>query len=159
VHEAVNVAGSEDEAAAELQRIFAQLVLAVAAGFGALAGFEVVFAEEMQKGCLLEFQSPVGFAVAVNQQREFDARIFAKGIRVIPATEADGDQPGAFLFEFLLVVAQLRDMLTAEDSSIVAEEYDDRRAAGPERAQSLWLPVGVGQGDGGQLAAEGCAHG
>jgi len=42
------------------------------------------------------------------------------------------------------MIAQLRDMLTAENSSIMAQKYDYRRVAGPERAESLWLPIGVG---------------
>jgi hypothetical protein len=42
------------------------------------------------------------------------------------------------------MIAQLRDMLTAEDSSIMAEKNDHRRPTGPERAKSLGLSVDIG---------------
>jgi hypothetical protein len=39
---------------------------------------------------------------------------------------------GAPLFKLRLVVAQLRDMLPAEDSSVVAQENNDSRALRPK---------------------------
>jgi len=49
VGEAVDVAGAEDEGAAELEGIAAKLVLAVAGGPGELAAFEIVASEEMEQ--------------------------------------------------------------------------------------------------------------
>jgi hypothetical protein len=47
MHEAVDVAGREDEAAAELERVLAEAVLAVAAGMGAVSRREVIEANEV----------------------------------------------------------------------------------------------------------------
>jgi len=44
VREAIDVSRREDEAAAELKRILAELVLAVSGGLGAIAALEIVAA-------------------------------------------------------------------------------------------------------------------
>ncbi len=46
--EAVDVAGAEDEGAAKLKGIAAELVLVVAGGAGTLAAFEIVDSEEVE---------------------------------------------------------------------------------------------------------------
>ena len=46
--------------------------------------------------------------------------------------QADGRQPGSFLAECSFMVAQLRDVLAAEDSSVVAKKGDHRGVVGPE---------------------------
>jgi hypothetical protein len=159
MHEPIDIPRSKHKASAQLHRIFAEFVLVVSAGFGPFAGCEVVFAEQMEQRSFFKLESAIGLAVAVNQKREFDAGIFAEGLGVVASAEADGDQLRAFVTEFLLMVAQLRDVLTAEDSSVVAKKDDDRRAVGPKRAEGLLLSVHVGKRDGGQPAAEGFAHG
>src|SRR5258708_39996846 len=157
MHKPVHVPRSEHETSAQLHRIFAEFVLVMSAGFGSFAGCEVVFPEQMEQRSFFEFQRAIGLAIAVDQQRELDAGIFAEGLGVVASAEADGDQLRALLAEFLFMVAQLRDVLTAEDSSVVAKKDDDRRAVGPERAEGLLLSVNVGKRDGGQPAAEGFA--
>jgi len=47
MHEAVDVAGSEDKAAAELERMLAEAVLPMAAGTRAVSGREVIGANEV----------------------------------------------------------------------------------------------------------------
>jgi len=66
VGESVDVAGAEDEGAAELEGIAAEFVLVVAGGFGALAAFEIVAAEEMENVGGLEVGDFVGLAVLVD---------------------------------------------------------------------------------------------
>jgi hypothetical protein len=51
------------------------------------------------------------------------------------------------------VVAQLRDVLAAEDSSVVAKEGDHRWLIGPERAESDGLSFRVRQDDSRELLA------
>src|SRR5271166_162606 len=64
---AVDVAGAEDEAAAELEWICAQLVLAVAGRLGAFAGGGVFAAQQVQDVGRLEAGGLVGFAIGVDQ--------------------------------------------------------------------------------------------
>jgi hypothetical protein len=45
------------------------------------------------------------------------------------------------------VFAQLRDVLAAEDSAIVAKENNDGRVAFPEGAEANLLAMGVGKND------------
>jgi hypothetical protein len=52
------------------------------------------------------------------------------------------------------MLAQLRDMLAAEDSTVVAQENDHSRAIGPQRTQANGSAVGVRQCKSGQFAAE-----
>jgi hypothetical protein len=64
---------------------------------------------------------------------------------VVSVAQADGDQFGALLLKILLVLAQLRGVLTAENSTVVSKENHNRRPGSPERSQSNRLPVNVGQ--------------
>lgn len=153
VSKAVNIPGTEDKAAAELKGVFTQLVLAMSGGFGALPGCGVVSAKKVQQRCLLEVRGTVRLAVLINQQREGNAGLFAKLACVVIVTQPDGSQGRTLFSKFVLVLAQLRDVLAAEDSAVMAKEDDDRGLAGPERAQSDRLPLRIRQGDGGEAAA------
>ncbi len=68
--------------------------------------------------------------------------------------QAHGDDLCAFGADGLLVFAQLRDVLTAEDSTIMAQKDDHGRAVSPQRAQPDGIAVGVRQGNVGKPAAE-----
>jgi hypothetical protein len=63
------------------------------------------------------------------------------------------------LFEIVLVLAQLRNVLAAEDSAVVAEKDDHCGAAGPEAIQTHRVPIQIGQCDAGQSARVGFRHG
>jgi hypothetical protein len=54
--------------------------------------------------------------------------------------------------------AQLRDVLTAENSSIVPQKDNHRRLARPQIAQPCLLSVGIRQDNFGKLAAEWFTH-
>jgi len=54
--------------------------------------------------------------------------------RVSGITHADNRQPRSLGPEFLFMLAQLRDVLTAEDSTIVPQEDHHRRPVRPQRA-------------------------
>ena len=51
---------------------------------------------------------------------------------VTEVAESNGSQPGALLAEGVLVLAQLRDVLAAEDSTPVAQKHYYRRLHGPQ---------------------------
>lgn len=60
-------------------------------------------------------------------------RFFAEDAGVDRVAEADGGQRSAFAVESVLVFAQLRDVLTAEDSAIVTKKDDYRGSFLPQR--------------------------
>jgi hypothetical protein len=96
---------------------------------------------------LVKFGRLVSSAFIIYEQRERDASVLAEDSRVIGVAEPNRRQADSALFEFLLMGAQLRDVLAAEDSTIVPQERDHRWPLLPERAESHLLPVSIGQRD------------
>jgi hypothetical protein len=72
--------------------------------------------------------------------------------------EADSGEGGVFGAEGLLVLAQLRDVLAAEDSAVVAEEDEDGGIRFPERAEADGFAEGVGENDVRESVAKGFRH-
>ena len=129
--EAIDIAGAEDEGSAQLERITAKFVLAMAGGFGALAALEIVPPEEVEDVGGLEIGDFIGLATIVDEQGKVDAGFLLEDAGVVGVAEADGGEGGALFVEGLLVFAQLRDVLAAEDSPVVAEEDHDGRIVFP----------------------------
>ena len=100
----------------------------------ALSGSSVVATEQVQQVGSLQFSRFISLALFINQERELDARLLAKLACVGGIAHADNCQPRSFRPEFLFVLAQLRDMLAAEDSTVVAQEDHDRGPVRPQRA-------------------------
>jgi hypothetical protein len=99
----------------------------------------------MKERAVQETHSTICLPLGINQKWELDSRLLAKDLSVVCVAQADGGQPSAFIAECLFVVAQLRDVLAAEDSSVVAKEGDHRGLVGPERAESDRPSFRVGQ--------------
>ncbi len=116
----IYVSGTEDEASAELEGVLAGSVLPVARGARLLPGSRVVAAEEMEEGSRSEARRAICLPPLVDQERASDAGLLAKDARVVPVAQPDGSQTRAFLLEFPLVLAQLRDVLATEHSAVVA---------------------------------------
>ena len=76
----------------------------------------------------------IGSSFGIDQEREGDAGLLAKQARVVHIAEADCGQRGSGLLELALVFAQLRDVLAAEDSTIVAQKNYHGGMLLPERA-------------------------
>jgi hypothetical protein len=151
---AVHVAGTEDETAAELKGILAQTVLAMTAGLSALSRVSIVLAQQMEQGGLMQLRDAVGFASFVNQEREGDSGVFAEMAGVAEIAQTDDHKLGALLGESLFVLAQLRDVFSAEDSAVMTQEHNYGRSACPKRPEMDRPAVGIGQSQSGQLAAE-----
>jgi hypothetical protein len=158
VGEAVDVAGAEDEGAAELEGIAAEFVLMVAGGAGAFAALEIVPAEEMKEIAFAEVGDFVGLAVLVDKEGEVDAGFLLEEVGVVGITEADGGQGGVLFAEGLLVLAQLRDVFATEDSAVMAKEDENGGIRFPERAKANGVAEGVGKNDLGEPLAEGVGH-
>jgi hypothetical protein len=141
----VDITGTENEAASELKRVLAQLVLPVSGCTGSFPCPRIILAENMKERAVQETHGTISMPFAINQKWERDSGLFAKQLGIVCIAQANGGQPGAFIAECLFVVAQLRDVLAAKDSSVVAKEGDHCGLAGPERPESDRPSFGVGQ--------------
>jgi hypothetical protein len=100
----------------------------------------------------------VGLAVFVDQEGKVNFGFFLEDPGVVGIAEADGSERGVFGVEGLLVFAQLRNMLAAKDSAVVAEKNEDSRIRFPERAEADGFAGGVGERDTGESLAQGFGH-
>lgn len=119
VRKTVHIAGTEDEASAQLEGVFAEPVLPMSCCLRALARSCVVAAENMQEVGLAESGRAISFAVAV-EERKGDPGLLAETARVVCVAQSDGGESGSALAESRFIFAQLRDVLSAEDSTVVA---------------------------------------
>jgi hypothetical protein len=129
-------------------------VLAVAGGFSAVAAFEIVGAEKMENVGGFEVGDFVCLTALVDEKGEIDAGFLLEESGVVGVAEADGGEGGVFGAEGLLVFAQLRDVLAAEDSAVVTEKDEDGGVVFPEGAEADGVAEGVGKGEGREAMAE-----
>jgi hypothetical protein len=144
VGKSIDISWREDEAAAELKGILAELVLMMSGRPSAIAAFEIVAASHVQQIGGAQVGNGISLALFVNQQRESDARFFAENSCIVPATKSDGGHRSAFIQERSLVFAQLRDVLAAKNSAIVAQKNDNGRLVLPQQSQADFSAIGVG---------------
>ena len=109
-------------------------MLFVAGGLCATARLHVVSPQEMEQGRVAQAHSFVSCALVINQKRKLNAAFFAEEAGILGVPQTDHSQPGAFLLELFFKFAQLRDMLSAEDSTIMPEKNHHCRSALPQRA-------------------------
>ena len=154
----VPVPRREDKAASKLKRILAQAMLFVPGSLSAPARLHVVAPQKMEQGSVAQANSFIRFAFVVDQQREVDTGFFPEEPSVAHVAQSHSCQAGAFFLEFVFGCAQLRDMLAAENSAVVAEKNEHSRSALPQRSQTRGLAIGVWERDPGELAAERFRH-
>lgn len=90
------------------------------------SGLCIVRPEDVQNIRTPQAGGPVCQPVLVNEQWKCDTGLLLKKPRIIPIAQPHHRQVCTLLLERSLVFAQLRDVLTAEDSSVVAEKNDHR---------------------------------
>jgi len=134
VGEAIDIPWAKDEAAAELKGIRPNFVLTMSCGASAITALEIVAAKYVEHIGNAQVGEFVGLALFVDEQREVDSCFFLENTRIVAVAKADGCEGSTFVEEGLLVFAQLRDVLTAKNSSIVAKKNDGRRLALPQRS-------------------------
>jgi hypothetical protein len=157
ISEAIYVPEAEDKAGPQLKRIFAQAVLALTGSARPFSGSRVVTAEYMQKGRAGQSRCSVGSPVFVDEQRKCDSTLLAKQSRIVHVAKTDRSQTRSFLFKFLLVRAQLRDVLTAKNSAVMTKEYDHCGTALPQRAEANLISFAIREHNVGEIATE--SHG
>jgi hypothetical protein len=154
--EAVDAAGAKDEACTELEWIFAEFVLAVAGGVGTFARNCVIATQQVKQICALQFGCAVCGAFYINQERKRDSSIFPECTGIVKIARSNRREIGAARLDFTLMLAQLRDMLAAEHSAVMAEKNYDGRLRLPQRAEPNATFVGIRENDFGQPCAEAC---
>ena len=121
----IDVAGTENETCAELKRIRAQAMLSMAGGRRTRPGFRVVTSKKMHQVRRLEAGCAIREPIRIYQQRKRDTGLLAKEAGVAGVAKTDSGEIGALGPEFIFMVAQLRNMLAAKDSTVMAEEDDN----------------------------------
>jgi hypothetical protein len=142
MREAIHIARTKDEAPAKLKTmfklewIFDQVVLAVPGRLGAFALTQVVGAEQVKEIRFAETGGFVHFGIVVDEERECDPDLVTELAGVSKSAESDRGDVHALLPELPFRIAQLRDMLAAEDSTPVAQKNDGGGTLRPQRAES-----------------------
>jgi hypothetical protein len=113
----------------------------------------------MKERGVQETHSTIRLPLGINQKGEGDSSLMAKDLGVVCVAQADGGQPSAFIAKCRFVIAQLRDVLTAEDSPVVAKEGDHCGVGGPQRTESDRPSFRVGQDNSRELLTYRLRHG
>jgi hypothetical protein len=82
----------------------------------------VVAPKQMQDAANLKLCCPVSNPLIVHEQREVDARFFAEETCVAEIAQTYSRELSSRASEFALMIAQLRDVLPAEDSSVMTKK-------------------------------------
>ena len=97
----------------------------------------------MKQRALSQPRRTVGLPPLVDQQWKCDAALLAKYLGIAQVAEANGGHRSPFATERLFMVAQLRDVLAAEDSAVVTKECDYCRPIGPQGTKPDLLSVTI----------------
>jgi hypothetical protein len=141
----VHVSRAKYERSSELERIAAQPALPVTLAAGSSPGFGIKAAEDVQKIGGAKTRGAVCLPLLIDQQREPDAGLLAKLAGVVAVPEPYCRDARTCCPERLLALAQLRDVLAAENSSVVPEKCDHSRPGFPEGTKPDIVPVNIGK--------------
>jgi hypothetical protein len=158
VREAIQVTGAKNKTSAQLERVLSQFVLRMPGGLGSHPRRGIVFPHKVKQIRTLQFQCLIRLALFVHQQRKGDSRLFAECAGVGAVAQPDGCKSRSTFAKCRFLAAQLRDVLAAENSTIVAQEHDDGRLPQPKRTEANFAPVAIRQVDQGDPAVQGGVH-
>ena len=133
-------------------------MLSETGGAGTLPRPRVVGAKNVKDTCRPQTRGAIRKPLLVDQERKSDAGFVAKKTGIIPIAETDSGEHGSLLAERWFMFAQLRDVLAAEDSSVVAEENNHGRLPFPNRAKPEIAAVHIRQDDVCQCLAQRACH-
>jgi len=156
--EEIFVSRRKHKAAAKLQRIFSQAMLLVSCGLGPFACCQIVFTQQVKESSLTQPNSFIGLAFVIDEKRKLDAGFLTEKPGIAGVAQSDDSKMSAFLLELGFKFAQLRDVLSAKDSTVVPKEDQHGRSRLPQRPETRGLAVDVGECYSSQLAAERFAH-
>ncbi len=147
VREAVDVARSEDKAPSKLKWISPRFVLAMAGCPSARSRGGVVAAKQMQQVRGFQSRGSISQPLLVDQQGKRDTRFLAEKPCILAVPQSDGGQLGSLFLEFFLVLTQLRDVFTAENSAVVPQKNKHRRTAGPQGPENYFPSIAIRKSD------------
>jgi hypothetical protein len=156
--EDVDIPRPKNKTPAQLEGILANLMLPVPSGNGARPRLAILRTENRKNGANPKIDGLVGNTVDINQQRERDASVLTENARIRDVAKADGGNTGALEMKSLFPFAQLRDMLAAKQSPVVAQKRHHTRIAGPQRSKPYGLTLRVRQDDFRELRAQSSFH-
>lgn len=122
--------------------------------FCPFARLQVVFTQKVEQGSVAQPHSLICLAFVIDEKRELDTRFLAEEPGISGVAQANHSQMSAFTFELGFKFAQLRDVLSAEDSTVVPKKDHHGRSAFPQGSKARRLAIGVRERYSGQLAAE-----
>ena len=130
--ESVDIARPKDKTTTQLEGISAELMVRVPSGFGASASLGIVASQQVKQVRALKFHGEIGFPLFVNEERKRNARFFAESAGIDAIPQAHSGQVRTAVAEDLFVGTQLRDVLAAENSTVMAQENYHGRLADPQ---------------------------
>lgn len=154
----IDISGTEHETAAELKRVPSGALLLMPCRPGASSRLRIIAAKQMQQVGFPQANSAISAALLIDEEREPDSGFVPEKTRVIAVSQTYGSQVRSFLFELVLMFTQLRDVLAAKKSTVVAKKDDDGRSAFPQRPDPDFAPVSIRQYDIRQRLAQRSAH-
>ena len=113
------------------------------------AGPQVVFSQKVEQGSVAQADGFISLAFIVDKQWKLDAGLFAKEPGIAGIAQANHGQMSALLIELGFEFAQLRDVFSAEDSTVMTQEDHHGRSSLPQGAEPRWCAVGVWERDSG----------
>jgi hypothetical protein len=143
VRETVDIPRSQDEAAAELKRVLSEPPLAVTGARSAAARGAILPTEQVEQAGRRQTGRAIRASLRIHQERERYARRVAELPRRLGVAQSNGRHHRSSLPNHRFMIAQLRDVLAAEYSAIVAEENDHRWPFLPQSAESRLAPVAI----------------
>ena len=145
--ESIDVSWSEHKTATQLEGILSQLLLREPLFLRLLAVGKIVGPQQVKNVCFTKLRSAICLSLVVDKQRKSDPGFVAENLRVVCIPQPDRGQVRASLLELPLMLAQLRGVLPAEDSTIMAQENEDRRSGRPQRSKLDRFVVQIGKRD------------
>src|SRR5260370_3845290 len=118
----------------------------------------VVAAKQMHQVRGFQSRGSISQPLLVDQQRKRDPGFLAEKPRVLAVPQSHGSQPGSRFLECLLVLAQLRDVFTAENSAVVPQKNEHRWTAHPQRPENHFPSIAIRKSDLRQLSAKRLFH-
>jgi hypothetical protein len=108
----------------------------------------------VQQGSVAQAHSFICLAFVIDEKRELDAGFLAEELGITGVAQSNNSEVSAFLLELGFEFAQLRDVLSAEDSTVVAKKDYHGGATLPQGAEARRFAIDVRECDSGELAAE-----
>ena len=147
MHVSHPASGLHHDGSAQLQRVLLGHALPSAGQNASRTPRPNPRARDVDQGAAPDAERSVGLSLVIDEEREGDSLRVAEVRGHLRDAHADRQQVGSRPLEVLVMVTQLRDVITTEGSAVVPQPDDDRRPVRPELAQPSLLAVGVGKRD------------